>query len=186
MITLFFSVLHIISSEGTCALSATPRGRSQKAEKGVLKSVCSPRQVSEFVTSVVPCCCLVLTRRDIAAADLTEGSLSVHMCPVYYLDNILQRACVELTVFFWQLAGGLSGISRTSSEAAASIVCECADVCKHPHLAKITPFTRWRCWWGGIPVPCKKGHSDCISFSGSLMALKDSFLHHQFTALLSN
>jgi len=99
MITLFFSVLHIISSEGMCASSATPRGRNQKEEKGVPKSVCSPRQVSEFVTSVAPCCCLVLIQKEITAADLTECLLSVHICPLYYLYNILRRTYVELTMF---------------------------------------------------------------------------------------
>ena len=95
----FFSVLRIISSEGMCASSATPRGRNQKVEKGVPKSVCSPRQVSEFVTSEAPCCCLVLIQRKITAAELVECSLSVHICPLYYLYNILQRTYVELKTF---------------------------------------------------------------------------------------
>jgi len=99
IITLFFSVLHIISSEGMCASSATPRGRNQKVEKGVPKSVCSPRQVSEFVTSVASFCSLVLIQREITAADLTECSLSVHICPLYYLYNVLQRTYVELQMF---------------------------------------------------------------------------------------
>jgi hypothetical protein len=51
MITVCFSVLHIISSEGMHALNVIPLGKNQKVEKEVLKSVCSQLQVSEFLSS---------------------------------------------------------------------------------------------------------------------------------------
>jgi hypothetical protein len=49
VITICFSVLHIILSEEMYALNVIPLGKNQKAEKGVLKSACSQLWVSEFV-----------------------------------------------------------------------------------------------------------------------------------------
>jgi hypothetical protein len=153
-ITLCFSALHTISSEGTCASSATPRGRSQKAERGVQKSVCSPHQVSAFVTSVAPCRYLVLIEREITAAAFME-------CP---LGDTVEHT-VELRCL-WQLAQSLSDISPTCCKTAASIAFAslvCASILTWHKL----------CCGGEIPVSCKKGYADCIRFVGSLTASKD-------------
>jgi hypothetical protein len=85
MITICFSVLHIISSEGMRALSAIPPGKNQKVERGVLKSVCSQLQVSEFVVSVRTFCHLITMQRGIIAFDLTESSGSQSMCVSQFL-----------------------------------------------------------------------------------------------------